>query len=69
MNKKFIWDLLEKYPTVFKDMPLEQRAAVGEMLKDQLDKYTLFLLKNGYTDSDVIDEPPTPIDQYLNPKE
>jgi len=39
---------------------------ITESAKEHLLKYTIFLLKNGYCDSDVIDELPTAIDQYLN---
>ncbi len=39
---------------------------IPESAKEHLLKYTIFLLKNGYCDSDVIDELPTAIDQYLN---
>jgi len=39
---------------------------IPESAKEHLLKYTIFLLKNGYCDSDVIDEIPTAIDQYLN---
>jgi hypothetical protein len=30
-----------------------------------LDKYTKFLLKHGYCDTDVYDEPPTAIDEFM----
>jgi len=39
---------------------------IEESAKEHLLKYTIFLLKNGYCDSDVIDELPTSIDRYLN---
>ena len=39
---------------------------IEESAKEHLLKYTVFLLKNGYCDSDVIDEFPTAIDQYLD---
>lgn len=38
---------------------------ISEEAKSHLVSYTMFLLKEGYCDSDVIDECPTAIDQYL----
>jgi len=38
---------------------------ISESAKEHLLRYTIFLLKNGYCDSDVIDELPTAIDRYL----
>lgn len=37
----------------------------GQQL-DLLDKYNQFLLKNGYTDTDIISEEPTAIDQFIS---
>ena len=36
-----------------------------EFAKETLTDYTDFLLKNGYCDSDVNDEVPTAIDQFI----
>ena len=38
---------------------------LSEDVKQHLHNYTLFLLKAGYCDVDVISEPPTALDQYL----
>ena len=48
---------MTKHP-IFEDI-------IPESAKAHLLEYTIFLLKNGYCDSDVIDEMPTAIDQYL----
>ena len=37
---------------------------LAEFAKETLSSYTKFLLKNGYTDVDVLEEP-TAIDQFL----
>lgn len=34
--------------------------------KDLLSKYTDFLLEHGYVDTDVYEEPPTAIDQFIS---
>jgi hypothetical protein len=36
--------------------------------KDLLQKYNDFLLEHGYVDTDVYQEPPTAIDQFINLK-
>ena len=36
--------------------------------KDLLEEYTRWLLKEGYTDTDVYDEPPTAVDQFIQYK-
>jgi len=33
---------------------------------DILDKYNTFLLKNGYTDTDIIAEEPTALDEFMS---
>ena len=37
-----------------------------EYFKYKIDRYNKFLLKEGYTDTDIISEEPTAIDQFLN---
>jgi hypothetical protein len=39
-----------------------------EYVKVILTEYTLFLVKNGYCDSDVYDNPPSSIDRFMHPK-
>jgi hypothetical protein len=41
---------------------------INELIKEKLTEYTDFLLKEGYCDTDVYCEPPTAVDQFLNPK-
>ena len=43
-------------------------ANLNEVIKEELENYTQFLLRNGYCDSDVYCEPPTAIDRYFHPK-
>jgi hypothetical protein len=43
----------------------EYEYIIPESAKEHLSRYTAFLLKEGYCDSDVYDETPTAIDQYL----
>ncbi|HDY88086.1 MAG TPA: hypothetical protein ENH82_08245 [bacterium] len=39
---------------------------VIELVKDELTTFLDFLLKNGYCDTDVYDEPPSAIDRYMH---
>ncbi len=39
---------------------------IRSLILDTLKDYTDFLLKEGYCDTDVYDEQPTAIDQFLN---
>lgn len=41
------------------------KTGAGSLTLDTLQKYNEFLLKHGYTDTDVISEEPTAIDQFL----
>jgi hypothetical protein len=38
------------------------------LIKEKLQEYTDFLMKEGYCDSDVVSELPTAIDRFLNPE-
>ena len=37
-----------------------------DIILETLDEYNQFLLKNGYTDTDIISEKPTALDEFLN---
>lgn len=56
------------YPSDYKNIASEIHQQQEEEKKQLLNDYTDFLLKNGYTDSDVYDEPPTAIDEFLKNK-
>ena len=43
----------------------EMEKLMNELIKDELTRYTDFLLKNGYCDSDVYCEGNSAIDRYL----
>lgn len=43
---------------------IQNRFKIGSII-DILDSYNNFLLKNGYTDTDIISEEPTALDQFL----
>ena len=45
------------------------KAFISQEIKDQLARYSMFLLRNGYVDDDVWCEEPAAIDRYLQSKE
>ena len=49
---------LDWYKSMFEKM-------INSFKIDILDEYNNFLLKNGYTDTDIISEQPTALDQFL----
>jgi len=51
----------ENHPSIIEAM---DKYAIAK-IKDRLEKYNQFLLKNGYTDTDIYQEEPTAIDQFL----
>jgi hypothetical protein len=48
------------------DLPDTKKAL--DYAKEVLGRYTAFLVKEGYCDSDVYCEPPTTIDRFIYPK-
>lgn len=46
----------------------EMEKYMNELIKDELTKYTDFLFKNSYCDSDVYCEGNSAIDRYMHPE-
>lgn len=59
-SKEFL-EIIEQAEDCPKGMAMSIKT-YGKML---LDEYNRFLLKNGYTDTDIVSEEPTAIDQFL----
>jgi hypothetical protein len=61
-TKEEIWEKWGKEDLSWTNMAMN---SMRDYALEVLTAYTEFLLKEGYVDSDVRDEPPTPIDQFI----
>ena len=69
-------EIFYQYHTYFEDDEhsmnvLEEEQAIKALdayAKEVLTHYTEFLVKSGYCDTDVYNEPPSAIDRFLYPK-